>query len=330
MWLYASAAEQYLDRGVYFEWECYQLDASTFITQDAFELIAGNQRDHYMAWKNGCIDERSARYWNEPAVMSYLVDCSIEDADGDACCWIDAQSIDYARSCTLPPLLMMRHEVTRGRLDAPTSAWHIVAAIEDGLNYALYGHPNIDIIGWDGTTVIVSVCQSDRTVAVMVERDVVTMQAMLHDEPCSVPASSIGTVPRATNTYPSTTGVSGRRKRPSITRSAGWMTWLEGPLTLPVRAAGVRRSPNQRHRPCRRHPPCRRSRGTTDPAALRVSPSLVRTPIRRSRASPPPPIRRAGAGRARGCASASPSRTPRSTWASNGANTPRAHARSIR
>lgn len=152
-------------------------------------MIAGNQRDHYMAWKNGCIDERSARYWNEPAVMSYLVDCSIEDADGDACCWIDAQSIDYARSCTVPPLWILRHEESLGGLDCQASDWRLVAAIEDGLDYALYGHPNVDIIGWDGKPVIVSARQSDRAVAVMVERDVVTMQATLRGESCSVPVA---------------------------------------------------------------------------------------------------------------------------------------------
>lgn len=188
--LYAKAMTQYRNREIHPEEECYQLDGGTFISEAAFEAIAGDESEHYMAWKNGCIDECSIRYWNEPAVMSYLIDRSLEeDTDGDACCWTDAQSIDYVRSCTLPPSLMMRHEVTRGRLDAPTSAWHIVAAIEDGLNYALYGHPNVDIICWDGTTVIVSVCQSDRAVAVMVERDAITMRAMLRGDPCSIPVT---------------------------------------------------------------------------------------------------------------------------------------------
>ncbi|MBW3081742.1 hypothetical protein [Bifidobacterium saguinibicoloris] len=178
--LYNKALEQYRNREIHPEWECYQLDGSTFITQEAFEAIVGDEREHYMAWKNGCIDECSAQYWNEPAVMSYLVDRSIEEGDGGECCWIDAQPIDYARSCTFAPSDLLQ----RRNCD-----WQTVAAADNGLTYALYRHSHVDVVERDGKPTFISDRNPERSATADYREDVWRMQAFLRDKPCAAPVA---------------------------------------------------------------------------------------------------------------------------------------------
>lgn len=180
--LYAKAARQYQNREIHPEWECYQLDGSTFIRRQAFEPIVGDERDHYMAWKNGCIDESSLPYWDEPAVMSYLVDRSINEGDGDECCWSDAQPINYAQSCTVAPsTVLQRCEL----------GWRVTGTADDGLTYALFGHPNVDVIeNESGILAVVSTCHPERIVTADYRGDAWHMRMFLRDgtapdRPCS-------------------------------------------------------------------------------------------------------------------------------------------------
>lgn len=211
--LYAKAEEQYRNREIYPEWECYQLDGSTFITEEAFEALAGDEREHYMAWKNGCIDDCSIAYWNEPAVMSYLVSRAIDEDDGGGCYWTDAQPIDYAQSCTFTPGTMLR----RLHLD-----WDIVAATDNGLTYALYGHPDTDVVERDGVPMFVSTRHPERTVIVGYCHDSWVMQALLHGQPCAIPVVfGWRGVPRAE--HDTETGLRFRASRAVFDYSIAWV-----------------------------------------------------------------------------------------------------------
>lgn len=50
--LYAAAEKEFKERALDPDGECYQLDGGTFISQESFDGICGDQRDRYMAWKN--------------------------------------------------------------------------------------------------------------------------------------------------------------------------------------------------------------------------------------------------------------------------------------
>ena len=48
--LYAAAEKEFKERALDPDGECYQLDGGTFISQESFDGICGDQRDRYMAW----------------------------------------------------------------------------------------------------------------------------------------------------------------------------------------------------------------------------------------------------------------------------------------
>lgn len=145
--LVSKAQEQYANREIYPLDECYQLDGSTFISAEAFEEILGDEQTHYMAWKNGCIDKLSIDYWEMPDVMAYLVERSIAEGDGGECCYTDAQPIDYAEDCAYSPSEM---------LECLGANWQEQGVADDGLSYALYGHPNINVENVSGSMMVVS------------------------------------------------------------------------------------------------------------------------------------------------------------------------------
>ena len=140
----SKAQEQYANREIYPLDECYQLDGSTFISAEAFEEILGDEQTHYMAWKNGCIDKLSIDYWEMPDVMAYLVERSIAEGDGGECCYTDAQPIDYAEDCAYSPSEM---------LECLGANWQEQGVADDGLSYALYGHPNINVENVSGSMI---------------------------------------------------------------------------------------------------------------------------------------------------------------------------------
>lgn len=60
--LYAAAEKEFKERALDPDGECYQLDGGTFISQESFDGICGDQRDRYMAWKN---QAEPARHWTD-------------------------------------------------------------------------------------------------------------------------------------------------------------------------------------------------------------------------------------------------------------------------
>ena len=153
--------------------ECYQLDGSTFISAEAFEEILGDEQTHYMAWKNGCIDKLSIDYWEMPDVMAYLVERSIAEGDGGECCYTDAQPIDYAEDCAYSPSEM---------LECLGANWQEQGVADDGLSYALYGHPNINVENVSGSMMVVSTEQPGLSVMVDYRSGIWVVQPFAHDE----------------------------------------------------------------------------------------------------------------------------------------------------
>lgn len=174
----AKAREQYERRELHPCDECYQLDGSTCISVEAFEGILGREQTHYMLWKNIGVDDRTVAYWESPDVMNYLLECSIDDGDGGEYCFTDAQPIDYARSCTFTPGEMLR------RQKAEQDVEH---AADDGLNYALYKHPDVDVIECAGHAVFVSSRNPSRAVRVEYRGDTWIMQAFERYRPWGIP-----------------------------------------------------------------------------------------------------------------------------------------------
>ncbi|MFR5262210.1 MAG: putative heavy metal-binding protein, partial [Bifidobacterium longum] len=171
--LVAKAQEQYANREIYPLDECYQLDGSTFISAEAFEEILGDEQTHYMAWKNGCIDKLSIDYWEMPDVMAYLVERSIAEGDGGECCYTDAQPIDYAEDCAYWPSEM---------LECLGANWQEQGVADDGLSYALYGHPNINVENVSGSMMVVSTEQPGLSVMVDYRSGMWVVQPFVHDE----------------------------------------------------------------------------------------------------------------------------------------------------
>lgn len=212
--LEAIAAQQYRSRSIHPEEECYQLDGGTFITTDVFDTITGVDRVRYMAWKNGCIDDLAAEHWNEPQVMEYLASRSIDEGDGGECCYTDAQPIDYAQSCTYQISEMLRRRGGDGEsggrdagddaadvsgemgrsadcragytasVDRHTPDWSAEAAAEDGLTYALYRHPDVDVVADEtGRAVVISAKHPERSATVDYRYGTWMVQPFDHDRP---------------------------------------------------------------------------------------------------------------------------------------------------
>ena len=93
--LYAAAEKEFKERSLDPDGECYQLDGGTFISQESFDGICGDQRDRYMAWKNQAEPARLVSAWDDPARLDRLVGDAIDADDGGGCFYTDAQPIDY-------------------------------------------------------------------------------------------------------------------------------------------------------------------------------------------------------------------------------------------
>ena len=159
--LFTMAAEQYRNRAIHPDEEYYQLDGSTFIATEAFQSILGDEETHYMAWRNGMIDDTALLYWNEPAVMEYLVERSLREGDGGECCYTDAQSIGYESDCSYRPSTMLTRMSARGRDGVRYD--HEGVAADAALGHALYRHPGVDAVERDGLLTFISERYSQRS-----------------------------------------------------------------------------------------------------------------------------------------------------------------------
>ena len=101
--LYAAAEKEFKERSLDLDGECYQLDVGTFISQESFDGICGDQRDRYMAWKNQAEPARLVSAWDDPARLDRLVGDLIDADDGGGCFYTDAQPIDYTQGMDYSP-----------------------------------------------------------------------------------------------------------------------------------------------------------------------------------------------------------------------------------
>lgn len=114
--------------------ECYQLDGGTFISQESFDGICGDQRDRYMAWKNQAEPTRLVSAWDDPARLDRLVGDLIDADDGGGCFYTDAQPIDYTQGMDYSPQ----------QLAADSGLGDTVPlACESNASYSLAHHPDI-------------------------------------------------------------------------------------------------------------------------------------------------------------------------------------------
>ena len=79
------------------------MDGGTFISQESFDGICGDQRDRYMAWKNQAEPARLVSAWDDPARLDRLVGDLIDADDGGGCFYTDAQPIDYTQGMDYSP-----------------------------------------------------------------------------------------------------------------------------------------------------------------------------------------------------------------------------------
>ena len=105
--------------------------------------------------------------------MAYLVERSIAEGDGGECCYTDAQPIDYAEDCAYSPSEM---------LECLGANWQEQGVADDGLSYALYGHPNINVENVSGSMMVVSTEQPGLSVMVDYRSGIWVVQPFAHDE----------------------------------------------------------------------------------------------------------------------------------------------------
>ena len=132
--LYAAAEKEFKERALDLDGECYQLDGGTFISQESFDGICGDQRDRYMAWKNQAEPARLVSAWDDPARLDRLVGDLIDADDGGGCFYTDAQPIDYTQGMDYSPQ----------QLAADSGLGDTVPlACESNASYSLAHHPDI-------------------------------------------------------------------------------------------------------------------------------------------------------------------------------------------
>ena len=132
--LYAAAEKEFKERALDPDGECYQLDGGTFISQESFDGICGDQRDRYMAWKNQAEPARLVSAWDDPARLDRLVGDLIDADDGGGCFYTDAQPIDYTQGMDYSPQ----------QLAADSGLGDTVPlACESNASYSLAHHPDI-------------------------------------------------------------------------------------------------------------------------------------------------------------------------------------------
>lgn len=132
--LYAAAEKEFKERALDPDGECYQLDGGTFISQESFDGICGDQRDRYMAWKNQAEPARLVSAWDDPARLDRLVGDLIDADDGGGCLYTDAQPIDYTQGMDYSPQ----------QLAADSGLGDTVPlACESNASYSLAHHPDI-------------------------------------------------------------------------------------------------------------------------------------------------------------------------------------------
>lgn len=209
--LYAAAEKEFKERALDPDGECYQLDGGTFISQESFDGICGDQRDRYMAWKNQAEPARLVSAWDDPARLDRLVGDLIDADDGGGCFYTDAQPIDYTQGMDYSPQ----------QLAADSGLGDTVPlACESNASYSLAHHPDIKFTATgspDGRKALeVSAPGSARHALITAKPG--TFDVSLHDERGIVSGESFPYEANDSWTY----RLSGQALRGALDLAVGW------------------------------------------------------------------------------------------------------------
>lgn len=209
--LYAAAEKEFKERALDPDGECYQLDGGTFISQESFDGICGDQRDRYMAWKNQAEPARLVSAWDDPARLDRLVGDAIDADDGGGCFYTDAQPIDYTQGMDYSPQ----------QLAADSGLGDTVPlACESNASYSLAHHPDIKFTATgspDGRKALeVSAPGSARHALITAKPG--TFDVSLHDERGIVSGESFPYEANDSWTY----RLSGQALRGALDLAVGW------------------------------------------------------------------------------------------------------------
>ena len=209
--LYAAAEKEFKERSLDPDGECYQLDGGTFISQESFDGICGDQRDRYMAWKNQAEPARLVSAWDDPARLDRLVGDLIDADDGGGCFYTDAQPIDYTQGMDYSPQ----------QLAADSGLGDTVPlACESNASYSLAHHPDIKFTATgspDGRKALeVSAPGSARHALITAKPG--TFDVSLHDERGIVSGESFPYEANDSWTY----RLSGQALRGALDLAVGW------------------------------------------------------------------------------------------------------------
>ncbi|KAB7295674.1 hypothetical protein GBB91_10095 [Bifidobacterium longum] len=209
--LYAAAEKEVKERALDPDGECYQLDGGTFISQESFDGICGDQRDRFMAWKNQAEPARLVSAWDDPARLDRLVGDLIDADDGGGCFYTDAQPIDYTQGMDYSPQ----------QLAADSGLGDTVPlACESNASYSLAHHPDIKFTATgspDGRKALeVSAPGSARHALITAKPG--TFDVSLHDERGIVSGESFPYEANDSWTY----RLSGQALRGALDLAVGW------------------------------------------------------------------------------------------------------------
>ncbi|MDH7873319.1 hypothetical protein OB945_05710 [Bifidobacterium catenulatum subsp. kashiwanohense] len=183
----------------------------TFISQESFDGICGDQRDRYMAWKNQAEPARLVSAWDDPARLDRLVGDLIDADDGGGCFYTDAQPIDYTQGMDYSPQ----------QLAADSGLGDTVPlACESNASYSLAHHPDIKFTATgspDGRKALeVSVPGSARHALITAKPG--AFDVSLHDERGIVSGESFPYEANDSWTY----RLSGQALRGALDLAVGW------------------------------------------------------------------------------------------------------------
>ena len=187
------------------------MDGGTFISQESFDGICGDQRDRYMAWKNQAEPARLVSAWDDPARLDRLVGDLIDADDGGGCFYTDAQPIDYTQGMDYSPQ----------QLAADSGLGDTVPlACESNASYSLAHHPDIKFTATgspDGRKALeVSAPGSARHALITAKPG--TFDVSLHDERGIVSGESFPYEANDSWTY----RLSGQALRGALDLAVGW------------------------------------------------------------------------------------------------------------
>lgn len=160
-----EASKEYDARSIDLDKICVRLDEYSFIQADVFDRILGDQRIHYIAWSN-LEKDQVVDYWDDEETLDELSDDATSWQTHNDKFWNEAMDVvDYCDSlkCRLDDIFMADYAA---RNDGQTNdlirrtGW----VFSQGVNQALYLHPNVTVDKFDDGAVVRSTANPNREV----------------------------------------------------------------------------------------------------------------------------------------------------------------------